>query len=437
MKSNSIVTHYKFELHRTWNSASSFRQFSGTHLTGILLCFILLMNTGCDFLFGSRDDETVKDVLEQGAIDPSLSGGVVGYVPILPVWSGFERPLDVFVGYDELVYVVDSGAASQGLWVLDLKGDRQQFIPVTGASKMTQDRRLRTYVLGRVDVEVQGESYQLPAVYILQGTGTGSYSFIDTLIHPFNDNSRSNTAFRGVFDEQVEFTGIATTHDNGFYLARRGPTNILTSLALPDNALLVYRPDGSQNGAMRNLNPTLSSLRSGINLSGLASFLAPPQLVFGMSNSMDFLMLQSAPSAEYKALWIRQSESPENGISYFENGNLLNFDTSRASRFLYQSFRFKYPSDVCVAPDETGYIFIVDRESDSLYQFTRLGFEGVNPPPASGFTKQIIASFGGEGSGPFQFRSPGGVAYFRRVVYVADTGNGRVMRYKLSTDLER
>ncbi|MFM8493662.1 MAG: hypothetical protein ACKOA7_08000, partial [Bacteroidota bacterium] len=39
--------------------------------------------------------------------------------------------------------------------------------------------------------------------------------------------------------------------------------------------------------------------------------------------------------------------------------------------------------------------------------------------------------------GPFQFRSPNGVAYFRRVVYVADTGNGRIMRYKLSTDLER
>jgi hypothetical protein len=182
----------------------------------VLLVSLLFINAGCDFLFGSRDDETVKDVLKQGAIDPSLTGGVVGYVPILPVWSGFERPLDVFVGYDELVYVVDSGAATQGLWVLDLKGDRQQFIPIKGASKMTQDRRLRTYVLGRVDAEVQGETYNLPAVYVLQGTGTNSFTYIDTLIHPFNDNSRSNTAFRGLFDEQVEFTGIASTHDNGF-----------------------------------------------------------------------------------------------------------------------------------------------------------------------------------------------------------------------------
>jgi len=416
---------------------ASARPSCGQLLNYLLLFSISWFGTGCDFLFGSRDDETVKDVLKQGAIDPSLTGGVVGYVPILPVWSGFERPMDVFVGYDELVYVVDSGMASQGLWVLDLKGDRQQFIPVTGATKMIQDRRLRTYVLGRVDTSILGETYNLPAVYVLQGTGTGAYTYLDTLIHPYNDNTRTNTGFRGQFDEQVEFTGIATTHDNGFYLARRGPTNILTSLALPDNALLVFRPDGSQNGAMRNLNPTLSSLRSGIDLSGLAGFLAPPQLVFGMSNSMDFLLLQSSPVAEYKTLWIRQSESPENGISYFENGSLLNFDTSRASRFLYQSFRFDYPSDVCVAPDETGYIFVIDRGLDSLFQFTRLGFEGVNPPPASGLNKQIIASFGGTGSGPFQFRSPRGVAYFRRVVYVADTGNGRIIRYKLSTDLER
>ncbi|MFY8132806.1 MAG: hypothetical protein ACOVOL_06180, partial [Bacteroidia bacterium] len=40
-------------------------------------------------------------------------------------------------------------------------------------------------------------------------------------------------------------------------------------------------------------------------------------------------------------------------------------------------------------------------------------------------------------SGPAQFRNPEGVAYFKRVLYVADTGNGRIVRFKLSTDLER
>jgi hypothetical protein len=48
----------------------------------------------------------------------------------------------------------------------------------------------------------------------------------------------------------------------------------------------------------------------------------------------------------------------------------------------------------------------------------------------------VLASFGGEGAGPFQFVDPSGVCYFRRTVFVADKGNGRIIRYQLSTDLE-
>lgn len=397
----------------------------------------LLGLSSCDFLLGSKKDSTVDDVLRQGAIDPNVIQQVVGYVPILPIWSGFISPTDVFVGYDELVYVVESGGPNPGLHILDLKGDRQNFIPIPGATKVTQDRRLHTYVLGRVDEERNGEMYNLAAVYVLTQTGTFDPNFIDTLVHPRNDLSRNNTNFRGIFDEQVEFTGIAATHDNEFYLSRRGPTNSLTSTAVPDNAVLIYRSDRSNNGSARGLNPTTSSLRSAVGVSGLTSFLAPPQLVFGMNNTKDFILLQSSPNTEYKALWIRQVDNPETGISFTENATLLNFDTSRAERFLYEGFRFTNPTDICIAPDETGYIFVIDSERDSLYQFSPLGFEGVNPPPASGITKQVISSFGGRGLGPFQFNQPQGVAYFRRVVYVADTGNGRIMRYKLSIDLER
>jgi hypothetical protein len=393
--------------------------------------------TGCNFLFGSKKDDQVEDVLRQGAIDPNLVREVVGYVPILPIWGGFIHPTDVFVGYDEMVYVVENGGPNPGLHVLDLKGDRQNFIPIPGATKVTQDRRLITYVLGRSDTIVNGETFNLATVYVLTGTGTRNPETIRRLVHPRIDLSRNLTNFRGRFDEEVEFTGIATTHDNGFYLARRGPTNSLTATAVPDNAILVFRPDFSNNGSVRNLNPTISSLRSTMGLAGITSFLAPPQLVFGMSNSMDFFLLQSDPRAEYKALWIRQIDNPETGISYIENSSMLNFDTSRAERFLYEGFRFTNPTDICIAPDETGYIFVIDAARDSLYQFTRLGFEGVNPPPASGITKQVIASFGGRGAGPFQFNEPKGVAYFRRVVYVADSGNGRILRYILSIDLER
>ena len=47
-----------------------------------------------------------------------------------------------------------------------------------------------------------------------------------------------------------------------------------------------------------------------------------------------------------------------------------------------------------------------------------------------------IVSFGGTGDGALQFRNPQGVSYFRRIVYVADTGNNRISRFRLNTDFE-
>ncbi|MBT4052166.1 MAG: hypothetical protein HOE73_03650, partial [Bacteroidetes Order II. Incertae sedis bacterium] len=35
-----------------------------------------------------------------------------------------------------------------------------------------------------------------------------------------------------------------------------------------------------------------------------------------------------------------------------------------------------------------------------------------------------------------QFREPQGVAYFQRIVYVADSGNNRIGRFRLNTDFE-
>ncbi len=403
-------------------------------ITTIILSVLALTSlNSCEFLFGSRQDDTVDDVLNQGKIDPSLIPATVGYVPVLPFWSNVSNPIDIYVGYDEMVYVIDD----VGLNVFDLTGTKKRTIAIPGATKVVQDRRLHTYVIGRVNREINGEVFNLAAVYQMSGAGTAAGPvFVDTLIHPFNDRSRNNTNFRGANDVAVEFMGIGTLADNTVYLARKGPINSITSTFVPDNAVLTYDVLGNNLGFASGLNPISSSLKSVLDISGLTTFAAPPQNLFGIANSGDFLMLQSAENAEYKALWIRQINNPETGIEFVENP-LLNFDTTRATRFLYESFRFSNPTDICIAPDETQYIFIVDAGKDSLFQFTSQGFEGVQPPANSGLTKQVIASFGGRGAGPFQFNQPTGVAYYNRVVFVADKGNNRIMRFKLSTDLER
>ena len=79
---------------------------------------------------------------------------------------------------------------------------------------------------------------------------------------------------------------------------------------------------------------------------------------------------------------------------------------------------------------------MTDSALDSLYVFTGQGIEGVAPPPGARSTIPVVVSFGGAGDGARQFNAPEGVAYFNRIVYVADTGNHRISRFRLNTDFE-
>ncbi|MDZ7262833.1 MAG: 6-bladed beta-propeller, partial [candidate division KSB1 bacterium] len=72
--------------------------------------------------------------------------------------------------------------------------------------------------------------------------------------------------------------------------------------------------------------------------------------------------------------------------------------------------------------DNQGNIYVIDAGSDSLFKFTSTGKE--------------LHSFGGTGSGEKQFKNPHGVAHFNKTLYVADTGNDRIVRFKLSTDID-
>lgn len=394
------------------------------------------MSASCNFFFGKKQNDVTDDIFEQGRIDPNLVPQTVGYVPVLPFFSGFLNPVDVYVGYDEMVYVVDDA----GVHILDEKGTRHRTLSIPGATDIIMDRRLHLYVAGRVKQTIGGQEYDLAAVYhIINPSGAGGPIYADTLIHPFDDLSRKQVAFRGADDVAVSFTGLVTLDDNTLYVARTGPRNDFNTAARPDNTLLIFDAAGTNIGYTNGLNPQTSSLRSALGISAIAGFAAPPQRLFGMSNSRDFVLCQadSSPTVEFRVLWIKETYDPDLGTrSFGENTALLNFDTTKSSRFLYQSFRFGLPADVYIAPDASGYIFVVDQKKDSVYQFTRAGLEGVNPPANYTSRKQIIASFGGRGSGSFQFNQPSGICYLNKKLYVADKGNGRICRYKLSTDIE-
>ena len=411
----------------------------------------------CDELFSSKDDAITDEIFDVGEQDPQAAEDVVGYAALLPSYTGFDAPTDVAVGFDELIYVTDA----EGLHVLDRAGNQFRTVPFSGATTVVQDRLLNIYVAARYDTVVAAVDpdivWNLPAIFKLQGVSSaGNVIFLDTLILPFDDSSlntftaRTNRLNResAINYEQVEVTGLATLGDeaNSLYVSRRGPSNPgAGSVASPDNTVLEFQPvveNGEFTDKMRNvqqiraLNPTVPSLLSGVGMSDIQTYIGPPQRrSFG--NNRSFIVAQEDQDTDiaFRVLLVNAVETTD-GLVYQPVTSLLNTDTARADGFLYEIGRFQQPTGLAYAADGRNQIFVVDAASDSLYLFQSNGFEGVNPPPGSNSTKPIIVSFGGLGAGPKQFNNPSGVAYFDQIVFVADMGNNRISRFKLTTDFE-
>ncbi len=421
---------------------------------GIILISSILF-TSCDAIFGSKSDSITDDIFEQGRQDPNLIVDEVGYAALLPFWSGFDRPTDVYIGYDELVYVTDAN----GLHVLDRAGREGNFIPLRGAVAVTQDRLLNVYVAARTDTVITAINpnitWDLAAVYKISGAnGSGPTRIVQKMVHPFMDASRATTTTqrfrldrsRSDNDELVEITGIAVMANSDIYVTRKGPRNQTGQAVAADNTVLVFSEDRDGNGnrigtmsnstQIRTMNPNVPSLLSGIAMNDITTFIGPPQRE-NMNPTQSFIVAQGDPtlSIPFRVIWVDAVETPD-GIEYRSNGQLFARDTSRAESFLYDEFKFKNPTGLAFSADERGHIFVVDAETDSLYLFQSNGFEGVNPPAGSSVTKAINVSFGGSGNGPREFNNPMGVAYFQRIVYVADRDNNRIARYKLNTDFE-
>ena len=422
---------------------------------GFLIVLLAVFGTGCESIFGSKNDSTNEEIFDEGKIDPRLEN-VDGYAPVLPFWGGFDAPNDVHIGLDTFVYVTDN----QGVHLLDRADlSPRRTIQLQGANAVTQDRLLNIYVSARIDTTIDKNgvptTFNLPAVFKIKNlNGAGDLEFVDTLIFPFDDASLSTSAAQNARlnksssnnYENVEITGITVLADNSIYLSRRGPLNSTNQVAAPDNTVLEFSRieiNGVATEKMTNvrqittLNPTNPSLRSAVRLSSVASFVTPPQRD-RLTDDRSFLIAQASQSQQidFRVLWINAVETTD-GLVFQQNSSLLAQDTSQANGFLYEPGKFQLPTDIAFSGDDDAFIFVVDSETDSLYQFQSNGQEGVNPPVgADANSKKILVSFGGEGAGPKQFRNPSGVAYYRAVVYVADTGNNRIARFKLTTDFE-
>ncbi len=407
----------------------------------LIAALALVSSSGCDALFGTKSDDTTGEIFEAGRIEPGLFSEVE-YVPLFPFFlrAGdgglLSAPSDVYFGYDELLYVTDD----RGLHVIDRAGRPAAFIPIPGgATSVVQDRRFNVYVTAKRDTVVNDVVWNLPVVMRFADV-TAGFPQLDLIVwHPFDDDSRKfNRPDPIPTDEEVEFTGVAILYNNNFYASRRGPVNSETSIILPHNAILEFTFAGVNTLAVP-LNPNRQSLRSAISPADVMTFVQPPQRDF-FSAEKHLALVQSSGSGDpirFSVLSIRAIETPD-GIVFVPDSEKLQVSANpdRGDGFLYDEFKFDRPTSITFAGDATQYWFVLDAGKDSLFVFTANGIEGVAPPPGARSSKPVVVSFGGTGDGATQFNDPEGVAYGNRIVYVADTGNNRISRFRLNTDFE-
>lgn len=395
----------------------------------------LLLASSCEDYLGNKTDLDFIEVPDYDAVRQ------VGYVPVLPVLNQFVRPTDVLAGFDELIYVVDNG--TEEVIVFDEAGRElaRKFVP--GAKSVAQDRAFDLLVVGTLDTTVvQGQdtlTRTLSAIYRLDLFGDGGYSLASAkitsqVVHPYYIKN-SATDFDEV--QYVQFEKIAIIGNNSdpvlnnqYYVTRNGVST--TGTLGPDDAVLIFTNNDDFISAI-NVNTSSGVFNDYFeDPSGITTYTQPPQLEARPGRDFIFTSLDETNALQVQRINFVETEF----TSFYQPSLLAAGDTSKAEGFINSPNKFMKPRDVTLAGDATGYIFVVDSEKDSLFQFTPTGFEGVQPPPATGITKFQKASFGGNGNGVRQFNKPQGVAYFNEVVYVADTENGRVLRFKLTLDFE-
>lgn len=314
------------------------------------------------------------------------------YVQQSPTWNQFNQPSAVLVGREPLVYVADT--KNNKVVQMDLSGVEIGSIGLRNPVAITQDYNFDLLVIADSVLNITFDTISvLYRIKLVEIGGIISNSFPFPLI--------TSTFATPLISNKRRFTGVGIFSDNSYILTRRGPDN--SSPIDPDNALLKVSGRNSVNSL---------SVLSGFQVSGNGIYSIDKMSAITTFNNelTDFIITRSTPDFGFKIEWFLYDNLkgtynpkfvPENNV------DILNKQLGT-------------PAGITVDPNKN--IYIVDNTKDSLYKFTNLGI----------YKRE---SFGGTGSGANQLKGPKGVSFFNKVLYIADTGNNRIVRYKLSTDL--
>lgn len=351
------------------------------------LILILISFIGCDdkldlSLFPITNNQTIN-----------ISDTV--YVQQYPVWTQFNAPEDVLVGWEPLIYVADT--KNNRIVQLDLAGGEIGTLDISGVNvnyprRIAQDYNFDLLVLCDSAISSTDTVTVLYRIKLVEVGGIISNAHKKRIMSSLEGTVLSSNKRR--------FTGISVFPDNSYILTRTGPDN---SGIDPDNALLRVRGrDTIQNVFVYTGFQTTGG--------GIYSIEKTSSVKVVRNSQTDFIITRNTPEYGFKVEWFIYDDVNGTYEPKFLPGNDIDL------------IKKQFGTPMSVAMDNYMNIFIVDAAKDSLYKYSSNG-------------KLQNGSFGGRGSGENQLNSPKGVAFFNKVLYIADTGNNRIVRFKLSTDI--
>ena len=352
--------------------------------------FIILI---IPFLTSCGDKFDVSQLTSSSG-NANITGDTV-YVQINPPWDGFNKPEDMIIGREPFVYVADT--YNDRIVMMNLNGDLLGTRAIKRPVALAQDYELNLIVCAEMDTIVKGQTQTFGAVYKLNLVEANHQIGIAPITKLLPRTIDLNYPFR-------RYTAVTVFFNNSFYVARTGPVN--SNFIDPDNSILHFIPKSLYGGGegdtlierVPNIDPISSGLVSANQISSLTSF---------NRKNIDFIETLTGNNS-LKTQWLHYLNTQA------FSGYVAQLTPSNGGALMMPN-KFAQPEGSCL--DDADNIYVADAQKDSVYKFTPLGDE--------------LQSFGG----PDVFNEPYAVAFFDRVLYVVDSGNNRILRFILSTDI--
>jgi sugar lactone lactonase YvrE len=345
------------------------------------------------------------------------------YLQLNPPWDSdhgysFSNPGKLIVGLDTYIYVCDTG--NDRIVRLDAAGTVHSTYAVPHPIGITQDELLRLIVVnGTRDI------YKIDTYPSRDGNWTISYSaesedwgflsendvFVDVTCVP---GGTSKIYFAAVKDTLLDQTGQV-------YLFSNDPDTNLT-----DNEDILAPEDfpvgGDDPNAPDTAHNPVVQYGTGVGYSD------HPNGISAFTRNSKLYLLTTQDSSSFKTQVLEWYMNSYYHVAFFQPAILPGGGTD-----LYSDTLNLVP--LAATADVSGNLFVVCKP-DTLNKPYNLTISAYKFDPL-GRLKEAWGPFG-NATGEMNF--PRGIAYDnfadRRTVYISDSGNNRILRFKLSTDIE-